>query len=124
VALQPCVGLVSVISVSLSVLWRMVGFPGQVISSSQGLYSCRTMQHRKTKDKRPCQFLIILIHPPEPSHSESGESWVRNRARKFCRWSISVMLCRVLLRAVNLQHGTDGFTFPLKEAHAMDFYHP
>jgi hypothetical protein len=43
--------------------------------------------------------------------------------RKFCRQSISLMLCRVLLHAVNLRHGTDGFTSPLKEVRARDFYH-
>jgi hypothetical protein len=30
------------------------------------------------------------------------------------------MLCRVLLHAVNLRHGTYGFTSPLKEVRAMD----
>jgi hypothetical protein len=34
------------------------------------------------------------------------------------------MLCRVLLHAVNLRHGTDGFTSPPKEVRATDFYHP
>jgi hypothetical protein len=34
------------------------------------------------------------------------------------------MLCRVLLHAINLRHGTDGFTSPPKEVRAMDFYHP
>jgi hypothetical protein len=32
------------------------------------------------------------------------------------------MLFRVLLRAVNLRHGTDGFTSPPKEVRATDFY--
>jgi hypothetical protein len=31
------------------------------------------------------------------------------------------MLCRVLLHAVNLRHGTDGFTSPPKEVRATDF---
>jgi hypothetical protein len=35
--------------------------------------------------------------------------------REFCRQSISLKLCRVLLHAVNLRHGTDGFTSPPKE---------
>jgi hypothetical protein len=46
------------------------------------------------------------------------------QVRKFGRQSISLMLCRVLLHAVNLRHGTDGFTFPPKEVRAKDFYHP
>jgi hypothetical protein len=33
------------------------------------------------------------------------------------------MLCRVLLHAVNLRHGTEGFTSPPKEVRARDFYH-
>jgi hypothetical protein len=44
--------------------------------------------------------------------------------RKFGRQSISLMLCRVLLHAINLRHGTDGFTSPPKEVRARDFYHP
>jgi hypothetical protein len=104
-------------------LQHTVGLPGWAISSSQGLYLHRTTQHKKTKDKHPCQFLIVLICPPEPSGSEAGESWVRNRAGKFCWQSISVMLCRVLLHAIDLWHGTNGSTSPQKEVHAMDFYH-
>jgi hypothetical protein len=34
------------------------------------------------------------------------------------------MLCRVLLHAVNLRHGTDGFTSPPKEVRGTDFYRP
>jgi hypothetical protein len=37
---------------------------------------------------------------------------------------MSLMLCRVLLHAVNLRHGTDGFTSPPKEVRDRDFYHP
>jgi hypothetical protein len=43
---------------------------------------------------------------------------------KFGRQSISLMLCRVLLHAVNVRRGTDGFTSPPKEMRARDFYHP
>jgi hypothetical protein len=39
---------------------------------------------------------IILIQQPEPSGSEGG------------RQSISLMLCWVVLHAINLRHGTDG----------------
>jgi hypothetical protein len=46
------------------------------------------------------------------------------QVRKFGQQSISLMLCRVLLHAINLRHGTDGFTSPLKEVCARDFYHP
>jgi hypothetical protein len=36
------------------------------------------------------------------------------QVRKFGRQSISLKLCRVLLHAVNLRYGTDGFTSPPK----------
>jgi hypothetical protein len=49
---------------------------------------------------------------------------VRIMTEKVCRQSISLTLCRVLLHAVNLRHGTDGFTSPPKEVRATDFYHP
>jgi hypothetical protein len=41
---------------------------------------------------------------------------MRNRAGKFCRRSISIMLCRFLLRTVNVRHGTD--ISPPKEVRA------
>jgi hypothetical protein len=46
------------------------------------------------------------------------------QARKFGQQSISLMLCRVLLHAVNVRHGTDSFISPPKEVRARDFYHP
>jgi hypothetical protein len=67
---------------------------------------------------------IILIEKPEPSGSELREARVRTGVGKFGRQSISLMLRRDLLHAVNLRHGTDGFTSPPKEVRAMDFYHP
>jgi hypothetical protein len=51
---------------------------------------------------------------PISNNPEAGESRVRNRAGKFCRQSIPIMLCTVLLHAVNLRNGTDGFTSPPK----------
>jgi hypothetical protein len=42
------------------------------------------------------------------------------QVRKSGRHSISLMLCRVLLHAVNLRHGTDGFTSPPKEVRAKN----
>jgi hypothetical protein len=68
-------------------------------------------------------FRISLIQQPEPSGSVAGEAGEK-QVRKFGRQSISLMLCRVLLHAVNLRHRTDGFTSPRKEVRAMDFYHP
>jgi hypothetical protein len=48
---------------------------------------------------------------------------VRNRVREiFGRQRISVILCSVLLQAVNVRHGTDGFTSSPKEVRATDFY--
>jgi hypothetical protein len=37
------------------------------------------------------------------------------RAAKFCLRNISIHVRKVLLHAVNLRHGTDGFTSPPKE---------
>jgi hypothetical protein len=58
--------------------------------------------------------LVILIQPPETSSSEAGETRVRNMAAEFCLQA-SFHARRVLLHAVNLRHGTDGFTSPPKE---------
>jgi hypothetical protein len=66
--------------------------------------------------------LVILIQPPETSSDEAtitssskaGETQVRNMATKFYLRT-SFHACRVLLHAVNLRHGTDGFTSPPKE---------
>jgi hypothetical protein len=68
---------------------------------------------------------VSLIQQPKPSGSEAGEyhGWETER-RKFDRQSISLMLCRVVLHAVSLWHGTDGFTSRPKEVRARDFYHP
>jgi hypothetical protein len=58
--------------------------------------------------------LVIPIYPPETSSSEAGEKRVRNMAAEFCLRA-SFHAHRVLLHAVNVQHGTDGFTYPPKE---------
>jgi hypothetical protein len=47
----------------------------------------------------------------------------KQRSGNFGQQSITLMLFRVLLHAVILRHGTDGFTFSLKEVHTADFYH-
>jgi hypothetical protein len=57
----------------------------------------------------------IRLLEPEPSSSEAGEIWVRDMAAEFCLRSICFMLVRFFLHAVNLRHGTDGFTSPPKE---------
>jgi hypothetical protein len=66
--------------------------------------------------------LVILIRPPETSVSKASrhlvakqvkhgwETWLLNFADEA-----SVHAHRVLYHAVNLQHGTDGFTSPPKE---------
>jgi hypothetical protein len=56
----------------------------------------------------------ILIRLLEPSISEAGETRVRNIAAEFCLQSI-FHARKVLLHAVNLRHGTDGFTSLPKE---------
>jgi hypothetical protein len=60
-------------------------------------------------------ILIRLLEPSEPSISEAGETWVRNMAAEFCLQSIFFHVRKVLLHAVNIRHGTDGFTSPPKE---------
>jgi hypothetical protein len=58
----------------------------------------------------PCTILFMLIGPLEPSSSRSGdlgEKWPLNFAYETS--------LNVLLHAVNLRHGTDGFTSPPKE---------
>jgi hypothetical protein len=45
----------------------------------------------------------------------SQETWVRNGGFEFCLRNISIHARKVLLHAVNLRHGTDGFTSPPKE---------
>jgi hypothetical protein len=57
--------------------------------------------------------LSILMWLPEPSGRQSedlGEKW-----RQFGLRNIFIHARKVLLHAVNLRHGTDGFTSPLKE---------
>jgi hypothetical protein len=57
--------------------------------------------------------LSILMCPPEPSGRQSGD--LGEKWRQFCLRNISIHARKVLLRAVNLRHGTDGFTSPPKE---------
>jgi hypothetical protein len=52
---------------------------------------------------------LILMWPPEPSGSQSGDL-----GEKWLEFSLRT-LPKVLLHAVNLRHGTDGFTSPPKE---------
>jgi hypothetical protein len=40
-----------------------------------------------------------------------------------CQQRISLILCRIFLHAVNLRHGTDGFTSARKEVCATDYFH-
>jgi hypothetical protein len=70
------------------------------------------------------QYRISLIQQPEPSGSEAREPRVRSRVGEVLPTKRLTMLCRILLRAVNPRHGTDGFTSPPKEVRATDFYHP
>jgi hypothetical protein len=59
-------------------------------------------------------FYSILIRLLEPSSSEAGDTLVRNMAAESCLQSMFYGR-KVLLHAVNLRHGTDGFTSPPKE---------
>jgi hypothetical protein len=49
---------------------------------------------------------------------------VRNGGFEFGLRNIFIHARKVLLHAVNLRHGTDGFTSPPKGSGAPDFYHP
>jgi hypothetical protein len=55
--------------------------------------------------------IVIRLLDAESSISEARETWMRNMAAEFCLRSIFFML----LHAVNLRYGTDGFTSPPKE---------
>jgi hypothetical protein len=62
----------------------------------------------------------ILMWQPEPS----GRAFRRlgwEMAVKFCLRNIFIHARRVLLHAVNLRHGTDGFTSPPKEVVLRNF---
>jgi hypothetical protein len=52
--------------------------------------------------------------PRESTQRRKVELWARN-VREFCLYADFHVTFRDLLRAVKLQHGTDGFTSPLKE---------
>jgi hypothetical protein len=56
-------------------------------------------------------IIVILIHPPETSSSEAGENGWETWPLNFAYEHVKMLL----LHAVNLQHGTDGFTSPPKE---------
>jgi hypothetical protein len=45
----------------------------------------------------------------------SQKTWVRNGGFEFSLRNISIHARKVLLHAVNLRHGSDGFTSPPKE---------
>jgi len=63
----------------------------------------------------------VWNHASEPQQWKM-ELWARN-CREFCRkWQLPRHFW-VLLRAVNLQHGTDGFTSPPKEG-ALRIFRP
>jgi hypothetical protein len=57
--------------------------------------------------------LSILMCQPEPSGRQSGD--LGEKWRQFGLRNISIHARKVLLHAVNLRHGTDGFTSPPKE---------
>jgi hypothetical protein len=61
-----------------------------------------------------------VVKPPQTSSSEAGETRVRNMAAEFCLRA-SFHARRVLLYAVNLRHGTDGFASSPDEGVATDF---
>jgi hypothetical protein len=54
------------------------------------------------------------VSPHESTQRRKVELWTRN-VREFCLNADLHVTFRVLLHAVKLRHGTDGFTSPLKE---------
>jgi hypothetical protein len=56
--------------------------------------------------------LSILMSPPEPSGRQSGD--LGEKLPQFGLRNISIHARKVILHAVNLRHGTDGFTSPPK----------
>jgi hypothetical protein len=54
------------------------------------------------------------MSPRESTQQWKAELWARN-VRKFCLYAEFHVTFRDLLHAVQLRHGTDGFTSPLKE---------
>jgi hypothetical protein len=67
-------------------------------------------------------FLSILMCPPEPSGRQSGD--LGEKWRQFGLRNIFIHAHMVLLHAVNLRHGTDGFTSPPKEVVLRIFITP
>jgi hypothetical protein len=65
------------------------------------------------------QLAALLFYPSwcdRQSHlAGSQETWVRNDRFEFSLRNISLHARKILLHAVNLRHGTDGFTSPPKE---------
>jgi hypothetical protein len=60
-------------------------------------------------------FLCILHDARAPSSERWNYLWARNSTNNFAKQPTSMIHSRVLLCAVNLWHGTDGFTPPPKE---------
>ena len=63
------------------------------------------------------QMSLCVLHDARaPTSKRWNYLWARNLTGKFClEMPTSMMHSRVLLHAVNLWHGTDGFTSPPKE---------
>jgi hypothetical protein len=67
------------------------------------------------KPATSAQFLLNPDSSARASSSEAGETWVRKMAAESLPTRHLFHALRVLLHAVNLRHGTDGFTSPPKE---------
>jgi hypothetical protein len=52
--------------------------------------------------------ILIRLLEAEPSINEAGETWVRNVAARKHYFHAG----KVLVHAVNVRHGTDGFASP------------
>ena len=93
------------------------------------LFVCLFVQLRTAAFKAYCAILVrrsnfhYQASPRESTLGRKVELWARN-VREFCLNSDLHFTFRDLLHAVELRHGTDGFTSPPKEGVLRIFFRP
>jgi len=109
-------------------------WPAQLIvdySQQEGFYRVLLQAARQTPNLEDQWFRTFQLPPPGVPHVRNDgsepqqrkvELWARN-FREFCRKCRLPRHFWVLLHAVNLRHGTDGFTSPSKEG-ALRIFSP
>jgi len=108
---------------ALQLLWVSACSTIVEYSQQEGFTECHYQQHVKPPQLGGPVIRTFQLPPPGVSsvwndmsepQQRKVELWARN-CREFCRkWRLPRHFW-VLLRAVNLRHGTDGFTSPPKE---------